>query len=641
MGKSLTLKILENKILSGDLSPNNEISIKINQTLTQDSTGTMAYLQLLQIDPAEIKVDSAVAYVDHNMLQTGFENMDDHEFIRSICKKYGISYSKPGNGVCHQLHLENFSKPGETLLGSDSHTPTCGAMGMIAIGAGGLDIATALATGKYYFKNPLILNIQLSGKLNSPSSAKDVILYILMKLGVKGGLGKIVEYTGPGASSLSLTERATICNMGAELGATTSIFETDEKTLAFLNSQGRADDFIELKADADALYDEILEINLDDIKPMIAKPHNPDNVDAISNLEPIKINQVAIGSCTNSSYEDLAKTAAILKNKKIAEHVSLVIAPGSSSILSMLASNGALSDLIDSGARILECGCGPCIGMGQAPSTNGVSLRTFNRNFKGRSGTDSADIYLVSPEIAAASALEGYLTDDVPVFDISIYQKPEKAFKNSGFFIKNNPNKNHAIVKGPNIKELPLQTPLVDEMSFTVVFKGNDNISTDDITPSDSKMLPFRSNIDYLSNFCLTRLDKDFPTRAAENKSGIIIAGENYGQGSSREHAALSPAHLGIKAVLVKSFARIHKSNLINNGIIPLTFDNPKDYEKFNIVDKVEFDNVLKNIGLKNIFEIKIDGSLFKVRLEVSKREREILLCGGFLSYISTKGENY
>lgn len=641
MGKSLTLKILENKLISGDLSPNNEISIKINQTLTQDSTGTMAYLQLLQINPADIKVDNAVAYVDHNMLQTGFENMDDHEFIRSICKKYGITYSKPGNGVCHQLHLENFSKPGETLLGSDSHTPTCGAMGMIAIGAGGLDIATALATGKYYFKNPRILNVHLSGNLNSPASAKDVILYILMKLGVKGGLGKIVEYTGPGVDSLSLTERATICNMGAELGATTSIFETDEKTLEFLDSQGRANDFLELKADADAIYDEVLEINLDNITPMIAKPHNPDNVDKISNLDSIKINQVAIGSCTNSSYEDLAKTAAILKNRKVAEHVSLVIAPGSSSILSMLASNGALTDLINSGARILECGCGPCIGMGQAPNTNGVSLRTFNRNFKGRSGTDSADIYLVSPEIAAASALTGYLTDDVPNFDINIYNKPEKAFKNSGFFIKNVPDKNHAIVKGPNIKELPTQNPLEDKMTFSVVFKGNDNISTDDITPSDSKMLPFRSNIDYLSNFCLTRVDKDFPRRAAENKNGIIVAGENYGQGSSREHAALSPAYLGIKAVLVKSFARIHKSNLINNGIIPLTFDNPDDYELFKMLNKVEFNDVLKNISTENIFDIKINDTIIKIRLEISKREREILLCGGFLSYISTKGENY
>ncbi|WP_028830094.1 aconitate hydratase [Proteocatella sphenisci] len=641
MGKSLTLKIIEKKIISGDLSPTNEIAIKIDQTLTQDSTGTMAYLQLMRINPSEIKVKNALAYVDHNMLQTGFENMDDHEFIRSICKKYGITYSKPGNGVCHQLHLENFSKPGETLLGSDSHTPTCGAMGMIAIGAGGLDIATALSTGKYYFKAPHILNIKLEGELIPPASAKDVILFILKEYGVKGGIGKIIEYTGSGASSLSLTQRATICNMGAELGATTSIFETDEKTYEYLDFQGRSEDFIKLKADVDAKYDQFISVDLSSIKPMIAKPHNPDNVYEIANINGIKVNQVAIGSCTNSSYEDLTKAAAILKNKKVSEHVSLVIAPGSSSILSMLAKNGALCDLIDAGARILECGCGPCIGMGQAPNTNGVSLRTFNRNFKGRSGTDSADIYLVSPEVAAASALKGYITKDVPVFDIGIYKKPSLAMQNSGFFIRNIADKNQKIIIGPNIKELPVQSIPNENLEFNTVFIGGDNISTDDITPSDSKMLPFRSNIEYLSSFCLTRIDEDFPKRAKNNNPGLIVAGENYGQGSSREHAALTPAFLGIKAVLVKSFARIHKSNLINNGIIPLTFENPSDYEHIKMLDKIKLSDISINIGSKDSFQITINEIPTKVRLEISQRERDILLQGGFLNYISMKGENY
>lgn len=641
MGKSLTNKILESKLLSGLPSPGNEISVKIDQTLTQDSTGTMAYLQLMRINPSSIKVDNAVAYVDHNMLQTGFENMDDHEFIRSICSKYGITYSKPGNGVCHQLHLENFSKPGETLLGSDSHTPTCGAMGMIAIGAGGLDIATALSTGKYYFKTPYVVNICLQGTIAAPISAKDVILHILKKTGVKGGVGKVIEYTGPGASSLSLTERATICNMGAELGATTSIFETDEKTLEYLEFQGRSSDYIEIKADPDAYYDDKIEINLNEIIPMVAKPHSPDNVESISSVCGIKVNQVAIGSCTNSSYEDLIKAASILRNKKVADHVSLVIAPGSSSILSMLAANGALSDLIDSGARILECGCGPCIGMGQAPNTNGVSLRTFNRNFKGRSGTDSAEIYLVSPEIAAASALCGYITDDVPEYDADIYIKPDIAMKNKGFFIYNKPDMNQDIVKGPNIKELPFQSSPGDFIRLNTVFIGKDNISTDDITPSDSKMLPFRSNIEYLSDFCLTRLERDFPQRAKENNPGLIVAGENYGQGSSREHAALSPAYLGIKAVIAKSFARIHKSNLINNGIIPLVFDNPADYDKISMLDKAELHNALTAISSEESFEIIVNKKPVRVRLEASKRERDIMLHGGFLKYISVKGENY
>lgn len=640
MGKSLTLKILESKLISGSLNTENEISIKIDQTLTQDSTGTMAYLQLLKINPLKINVDKAVAYIDHNMLQTGFENMDDHEFIYSVCKRFGITYSKAGNGVCHQLHLENFSKPGNTLLGSDSHTPTCGAMGMLAIGAGGLDIATALATGKYYLKKPKILNIKLNGTLPKHSSSKDIILYILMKLGVKGGVGKIIEYTGDGIKNLSLTERATICNMGAELGATTSIFETDEKTLEYLKFQNRSYDFKELKADKDAFYDEFLDINLDNIKPMCAKPHSPENVCEVSEIKNLKVDQIAIGSCTNSSFEDMTKVAAILKDKTIAENISLVISPGSSNILSMLSSNGALADLIGSGARILECGCGPCIGMGQAPKTNAVSLRTFNRNFKGRSGTNSADIYLVSPEVAAASAIAGYLTDDIPDFDTSIYKKPLSAPKNTVFFVDNKANMEFPIYSGPNIKPLPSQTNLKDQFTLKVCFKGQDNISTDDITPSDSKLLPFRSNIEHLSKFCLSRLDSDFPERALSNAPGIIIAGENYGQGSSREHAAISPAFLGIKAVLAKSFARIHKANLINNGIIPITFKNPSDYDMIQLLDTVDFFDM--NLYLNDdMFKINVNSHTIYVNIDISEREKDILLSGGFLNYISEKGDIY
>lgn len=640
MGKSLTLKILESKLISGSLNTENEISIKIDQTLTQDSTGTMAYLQLLKINPLKINVDKAVAYIDHNMLQTGFENMDDHEFIYSVCKRFGITYSKAGNGVCHQLHLENFSKPGNTLLGSDSHTPTCGAMGMLAIGAGGLDIATALATGKYYLKKPKILNIKLNGALPKHSSSKDIILYILMKLGVKGGVGKIIEYTGDGIKNLSLTERATICNMGAELGATTSIFETDEKTSEYLKFQNRSYDFKELKADKDAFYDEFLDINLDNIKPMCAKPHSPENVCEVSEIKNLKVDQIAIGSCTNSSFEDMTKVAAILKDKTIAENISLVISPGSSNILSMLSSNGALADLIGAGARILECGCGPCIGMGQAPKTNAVSLRTFNRNFKGRSGTNSADIYLVSPEVAAASAIAGYLTDDIPDFDTSIYKKPLSAPKNTVFFVDNKANMEFPIYSGPNIKPLPSQTNLKDQFTLKVCFKGQDNISTDDITPSDSKLLPFRSNIEHLSKFCLSRLDSDFPERALSNAPGIIIAGENYGQGSSREHAAISPAFLGIKAVLAKSFARIHKANLINNGIIPITFKNPSDYDMIQLLDTVDFFDM--NLYLNDdMFKINVNSHTIYVNIDISEREKDILLSGGFLNYISEKGDIY
>ncbi|MGL5258278.1 MAG: aconitate hydratase [Proteocatella sp.] len=640
MGKSLTAKILENKILYKNNDICDEISLKIDQTLTQDSTGTMAYLQLLKINPKDIKVKKAVAYIDHNMLQTGFENMDDHEFIKSVCKRFGITYSRAGNGVCHQLHLENFSVPGETLLGSDSHTPTCGAMGMLAIGAGGLDIATALSTGKYYLKNPKILNIKLLGKLSENASAKDIILTILMKLGVKGGVGKIIEYTGDGIKSLSLTERATICNMGAELGATTSIFETDDNTLEYLKFQGRDDVFLELKADKDAIYDETITLNLDEIIPMCAKPHSPGDVCPVSEVKSLKINQVAIGSCTNSSFEDMTKAAAILRGKQIADNVSLVIAPGSSSILSMLASTGALTDLISAGARILECGCGPCIGMGQAPSTDAVSLRTFNRNFKGRSGTNSAQVYLVSPEVAAASALTGYLTDDIPKYSLDSYQKPKIATKNPSFFIDNNKSNSCNIITGPNIKELPPQIKLENEIKLNVCFKGGDDISTDDITPSDSKLLPFRSNIEYLSSFCLSRLDSDFPKRAISNKPGIIVAGENYGQGSSREHAALSPAFLGIKIVLAKSFARIHKSNLINNGILPLIFESPEDYTKLNLLDKITITNIKTSLKTKT-FTLILDDATISAKIDISDREKDILLFGGFLNYIAEKGENY
>lgn len=636
MGKSIAYKILEKNLLTGNLKAGNEISIKVNQTLTQDSTGTMVYLQLEAMKIKDIKTDLSVAYIDHNTLQTGFENADDHEFIKSAAAKYGIIYSKPGNGICHQLHLERFSRPGDVLIGSDSHTPTCGGVGMLSIGAGGLDVAIAMAKGYYYLKAPKVLNIELVGKLNPWVSAKDIILYILKTLSVKGGTGYIIEYSGEGLKELSVTDRATMANMGAELGATTSIFPSDEVTMDFLTRQGRKKDFVPLYADNDAVYDKKIKINLGDIKPMTAMPHSPDNVVEVSRLYNIKVDQVAIGSCTNSSYTDLMKVAKILKGRKVHEDVSLIISPGSSSILKMMSKNGALADLIESGARILEAACGPCIGMGQAPKSNGISLRTFNRNFKGRCGTKNAEVYLVSPETAAVSAITGYLTDPSTFGEMPAVEIPERFDVCGNYFIyPKEDRKDLEVVMGPNIKPFPVNRPLNENLKGKVLLKVGDNITTDDIMPSNAKLLPYRSNIPKLSEYCFGTLVDDFHLRAKKNGGGFIIGGENYGQGSSREHAALVPLYLGIKAVIAKSFARIHKANLINSGILPLAFKNKEDYELFDEMDDVEMNGIINalNQGAEIVLMNKTKNKAVKLTFEGSKRDIQILKCGGYLNY--------
>lgn len=640
MGKSLAYKLLESHLVEGTVAPGNEIVIKIDQTLTQDSTGTMVYLQLEAMNVDKIKTELSVAYIDHNTLQTGFENADDHEFIKSVAKRHGILFSKPGNGICHQLHLENYGIPGKTLLGSDSHTPTGGGLGMIAIGAGGLDVAVAMAKGTYSLIVPKVINVKLSGKLNPWVSAKDVILYVLQKLTVKGGVGKIVEYAGEGVKTLTVTDRATITNMGAELGATTSIFPSDENTRAFLASQNREKDYAPFSADDDAVYDEVLEIDLSSLEPLAAKPHSPDNVDTVKNIGKIKIDQVAIGSCTNSSYADLMKVAAILKNKKVHPDVSLVISPGSSKILSKLAENGALADMIKAGARIIENACGPCIGMGQSPKTGGVSLRTFNRNFKGRSGTADAEVYLVSPETAAISAVAGVLTDGRETGNLPKIDENEIFSFNDNLIVypDGTDKQNTPVVMGPNIKPFPQNKPLADTVRGKIVLKTGDNITTDDIMPSDSRLLPYRSNIPYLSDFCFERIDKDFPRRCAENNGGIIIGGDNYGQGSSREHAALVPLYLGIKYILAKSFARIHRSNLINSGIIPLIFENSCDYDSLEIGDELLIENAAEQIKnpvliIKNITR----GKEIKARTNLSQLETAMILAGGKINQIKSQ----
>ncbi|MGI6751184.1 MAG: aconitate hydratase [Anaerovoracaceae bacterium] len=632
MSQTLTYKILENHLLEGNLVPGEEITIKMDQTLTQDSTGTMVYLQLEAMDVDKIKTELSVAYVDHNTLQTGFENADDHAFIQSVAQRHGILFSKPGNGICHQLHLENYGIPGKTLLGSDSHTPTGGGLGMIAIGAGGLDVATAMAKGTYSLTVPKVIGIHLTGELKPWVSAKDVILYVLQKLSVKGGVGKIVEYYGPGVKNLTVPDRATITNMGAELGATTSIFPSDESTRAYLASQGREKDYVELSADPGAVYDEVLEVDLSSLIPLAAKPHSPDNVDSIENIGEIKVDQVAIGSCTNSSYADLMKVAAILKGKKVHENVSLVISPGSSRILSKMAENGALADLIDAGARIIECACGPCIGMGQSPKSGGVSLRTFNRNFKGRSGTKDADVYLVSPETAAISAISGVLTDGrnsgiqlppIPLVDFN---------PNDNYIVyPHDKNKSNTPVEmGPNIKPFPLNEPLPQSLKAQIVLVAGDNITTDDIMPSDSRLLPYRSNVPYLSNYCFETIDKDFPSRCKNVDRGVIVGGENYGQGSSREHAALAPLYLGIRIVIAKSFARIHRSNLINSGIIPLTLKDPQDYDSFTLNSTLIIEDVRNQLKNREIIVKDLKSGKEYITLgNFSQLERSMLLAGG------------
>lgn len=639
MGLTIAQKIIKNHLLSGDMIPGNEISIRIDQTLTQDSTGTMAYLQFEAIGIPRVKTKLSVAYIDHNTLQTGFENADDHKYIQTVASKYGIRFSKPGNGVCHQVHIERFGVPGQTLLGSDSHTPTCGGIGMLAIGAGGLDVAVAMGGGPYYISMPKMCKIELSGHLNEWVSAKDIILEVLRIMTVKGGVGKIIEYAGEGIQSLSVPERATITNMGAELGATTSIFPSDDVTRNFLQAQGREEDFIELLPDPDAIYDEVIQINLSDLKPMVAQPHSPDRVASVEEVGPIRVDQVCIGSCTNSSLLDMMKVAAILKNKTVAPEVSLVIAPGSKQVLNMLAQNGALADMISAGARILEAACGPCIGMGQSPKTDAISLRTNNRNFYARSGTASAQIYLVSPEVAAASAISGYLTDPRTLGKMPEIEMPTSFYINDNLVILPAPEGNTVeIVRGPNIKPFPINKAVPQTVAGKVLICLEDNITTDHIMPSNAKLLPYRSNVPYLAEYCLTPSDPEFPKRAKEFGGGFILAGSNYGQGSSREHAALAPLQLGVKSVIAISFARIHMANLINSGIIPLVFANPADYDKNDMADELVIENAAEQIssavnGTPVLVTNKTKSFAFETKLDISARQACILQAGGLLNF--------
>ena len=637
MGKTLAYKILENHLVEGTLAPGEAIAIKIDQTLTQDSTGTMVYLQLEAMEVDKVKTELSVAYIDHNTLQTGFENADDHEFIKSVARRHGVLFSKPGNGICHQLQLENYGKPGKTLLGSDSHTPTGGGLGMIAIGAGGLDVAVAMAKGTYSLTAPKVVKVELKGALKPWVSAKDVILYVLQQLTVKGGVGKIIEYTGEGVKSLSVTDRATITNMGAELGATTSVFPSDENTRLYLKEEGREDDYTPLAADPDAVYDEELIVDLDQLTPLAAMPHSPDNVDSVSNIGEIKVDQVAIGSCTNSSYMDLMKVAAILKGKKVHPDVSLVISPGSSKIMSKMAQNGALADIINAGARVIENACGPCIGMGQSPKSGAVSLRTFNRNFKGRSGTLDAQVFLVSPETAALSAIKGVLTDGMTSGE-ELPKIPETDFvPNDNFVVyPEGCNKdNTEVAMGPNIKPFPRNTALPEKVEAKVVLHAGDNITTDDIMPSDSRLLPYRSNIPHLSNYCFEKIDAGFSARCKEAGKCAIVGGENYGQGSSREHAALAPLYLGVKFVLAKSFARIHRSNLINSGILPLVFEDPADYDTFELGDELVIENAPQQVTQDTI-EVKnlTKGLVYKTKPNFSDLEQAMILKGGKINAI-------
>ena len=643
MGLTLAQKIIKEHLLSGEMTVGTDIGLKIDQTLTQDATGTMAYLEFEAIGIPRVKTEKSVAYIDHNTLQTGFENADDHRFIQSVCKKHGIYFSRPGNGICHQVHLERFGKPGKTLIGSDSHTPTGGGIGMLAIGAGGLDVAVAMGGGAYYITMPKMVRVNLTGKLNPWVSAKDIILEVLRIMSVKGGVGKIVEYGGEGVKSLTVPERATITNMGAELGATTSIFPSDEITKSFLKAQGREDDWCELLPDADAVYDEVIDIDLSSLEPMAACPHSPDNVKPIKELAGKKIDQVCIGSCTNSSYLDMMRVAAILKGKTVADGVSLAIAPGSKQVFNMIAQNGALATMIEAGARILESACGPCIGMGQSPNSGGISLRTFNRNFEGRSGTADGQIYLVSPETAAMSALTGVFTDPREMGEAVDIEIPSQFLINDNMVIepcKEEEMDNYEILRGPNIKPYPATSPLKETIEASCALKVGDNITTDHIMPAGAKILPLRSNIPAISQHCFTVCDKEFPERAKMLGSSVIVGGANYGQGSSREHAALAPLYLGVKAVLVKSFARIHRSNLINAGILPLTFVDENDYNNIDLGDELVLTDVKKLIenGEDVVVENKTKGTKIMAKCELTDRTKAIILAGGLLDF--TKKEN-
>ena len=638
MGLTLTEKILKAHVVDGEFVKGQEIGIKIDQTLTQDATGTMAYLEFEAMGIPRVKTERSVAYIDHNTLQNGFMNMDDHRFIGSVAKKHGVYFSRPGNGICHQVHLERFGVPGKTLIGSDSHTPTGGGIGMIAIGAGGLDVAVAMGGGAYYITYPKIVKVNLTGKLNSWCAAKDVILEVLKRLTVKGGVGKVIEYCGEGVKTLSVPERATITNMGAELGATTSIFPSDEITKEFLKAQKREDVWVPLCADEDAVYDEFVDINLSEIEPLAACPHSPDNIKSISEIGNMKIDQVCIGSCTNSSLLDMLKVAHILKGKTVHPDVQLSIAPGSKQVLNMLAENGALAIMIDSGARILESACGPCIGMGQSPNSKGISLRTFNRNFEGRSGTKDGQIYLVSPEVAAASAVAGVLTDPRSLGDMPAFELPKEFIINDNMVVEPasvEEMDSVEVLRGPNIKPFPETSPLDDVIDCKCSLKVEDNITTDHIMPAGAKILPLRSNIPEISKFCFTVCDEQFPERAKNLGKSIIVGGSNYGQGSSREHAALAPLYLGVKAVLVKSFARIHRSNLINAGILPLTFVNEADYDKISQNDDLVIENLINSIkgDGKLVVKNKSNGAEIPVVCELSERAKAIVVAGGLLNF--------
>ena len=638
MGYTIAQKIIKNHLLSGDMTTGSEIGLRIDQTLTQDATGTMAYLEFEAMGIDRVKTELSVAYIDHNTLQTGFENADDHRFIQSVAKKRGLRFSRPGNGICHQVHLERFGIPGKTLIGSDSHTPTGGGIGMLAMGAGGLDVAVAMGGGAYYITMPKMVRVNLTGKLCPWVAAKDIILKVLQIMSVKGGVGKIVEYGGEGVATLSVPERATITNMGAELGATTSVFPSDDVTKAFLKAQGREKDWVELKADEDAVYDETIEINLSELVPLAAMPHMPDNVKSCEEIGEIKVDQVCIGSCTNSSLMDMLKVAAILKEKTVCPTVSLSIAPGSKQVLNMLALCGALSDMINAGARILESACGPCIGMGQSPNSKGVSLRTFNRNFEGRSGTADAGIYLVSPEVAAASALTGVLTDPRKLGEMPEIEMPDEFIINDNMIAMPASVEDAETVEvlyGPNIKPFPTTEPMPQDICAKAVLKVGDNITTDHIMPAGAKILPYRSNIPYLSNFCFKQCDEKFAEHCKEAGKGIIIGGANYGQGSSREHAALVPLYLGIKAVITKSFARIHCANLVNAGIIPFTFKNESDYDKISLNDELCLADIKSSIANGTAVTLKNNttGESYELDYQLSDRQREILLAGGLLDY--------
>lgn len=642
MGKTLTEKLIAAHLVSGSMEPGAEVALRIDQTLTQDATGTMAYLEFESMGIDRVKTKRSVAYIDHNTLQSGFENADDHRYIQSVAAKHGIWFSRPGNGICHQVHLERFGKPGKTLIGSDSHTPTGGGIGMLAFGAGGLDVAVAMGGGAYYITMPKMYKVNLTGRLRPYVTAKDVSLELLRILSVKGGVGAIIEWGGEGIATLSVPERGTITNMGTELGATTSIFPSDEVTRKFLAAQGREEDYVPLSSDPDAEYDKIIDIDLGTLKPMIACPHSPDNVVAVETLKDVKVDQVCIGSCTNSSLYDMLKVAAMLKGKTIHPSVSLSVSPGSRQVLTMLSDCGALSDILASGARVLECACGPCIGMGFSPNSGGVSLRTFNRNFLGRSGTRDGQVYLVSPETAVASALTGYITDPTTIDQPLHVTMPEKFLVNDSAVLPPLPADKAAdaeVLRGPNIKEFPKSKPFADSLTAKLVLKVGDNITTDHIMPAGAKILPYRSNIPYLSKFCFEVCDPTFAERAKAAGDGIVVGGSNYGQGSSREHAALVPMYLGIRCVIAKSFARIHVANLINAGILPVTFENPEDYDKLNQDAVLTISDISGGMEQGRLAVTADDGFEFYVNCALTERQRAILMAGGLLNYTKEGGQ--